>query len=190
LADPEFIPPGWLLAAWPDLLDPNFMHSVILVCRHTEDGAFGLVLNDPLETDTTDLLADHPVFGRTALPVFRGGPVDTDTLQFVHRLPHELPGAQEISDELWMGGDFEALGRFVERHPERALGELRFFVGYSGWGVGQLEEELAGGSWVPAPPDTDEVFAPEPAGAWKRVLRGLGDVGRGLAEMPPDPEWN
>lgn len=190
MADVERIAPGWLLAAWPDLLDPHFMHSVILMCRHEESGAFGLVLNDPLDVDTTELLSSHEVFGKIGLPVFRGGPVDVDTLQFVHRLPGEIPGAQPISDELWMGGDFEALARFVQRNPERALGEVRLFLGYSGWGVDQLEDELVGGSWVPAPPDVDEVFAKDPSGAWKRVLRSLGDVGRGLAEMPPDPEWN
>jgi len=179
-----------MLAAWPDLMDPNFMHSVILICRHSDEGAFGFVLNDPLEIDTKTLLAAHSVFGRIALPVFKGGPVDADTLQFVHRLPHEIPGAQEVSDELWIGGDFEALARFVERNPERALGEVRLLLGYSGWGAGQLDEELVGGSWVPAPPDADEVFARDPTRAWKRVLSSLGELGRGLAEMPPDPEWN
>ncbi len=182
--------PGWLLAAWPDLMDPNFMHRVILICRHTEAGAFGLVLNDPLEVGTTTLLAGHEVFGKIDLPVFRGGPVDVATLQYVHRLPNELPGAQQVSEDLWIGGDFEALSRLVERNPERALGEVRLFLGYSGWGVDQLEDELQGGSWVPAPPSSDEVFHPDPQGAWKRVLRSLGDVGRGLAEMPPDPTWN
>jgi len=190
MAAPEFIQPGWLLAAWPDLMDPNFRHRVILICRHTEAGAFGLVLNDPLKVGTTLLLSGHPVFGKIELPVFRGGPVDVATLQYVHRLPDELPGAQQVSDELFIGGDFEALARLVERHPERALGEVRLFLGYSGWGAGQLEEELASGSWVPAPPDADEVFHAHPEGAWKRVLRSLGGVGRGLAEMPPDPTWN
>lgn len=187
---PELIPPGWLLAAWPDLTDPDFMHSVILNCRHTRQGAFGFVLNHPLGIDTTKLLQAHSVFGRIGLPIFRGGPVDPDTLQFVHRLPHELPGAQEVSDQLWMGGDFDALARFTERHPKRALNEVRLFLGYSGWDEGQLDQELTEGSWIPAAPDLAEVFSPDSKGAWKRVLKSLGELGQSLAKLPPDPEWN
>lgn len=185
-----FLTPGALVAAWPDLMDPNFMHGVILMCRHSEVGAFGLVLNQPLELGTDTLLTSHPIFGRLNFPVYKGGPVEAGTMQYVHRVPHAIPGAQPVSDELWMGGDFEALARFVEKEPERAQDDVRLFLGYSGWGAGQLEAEVVEGSWIPAPPDVDEVFHPDAEGAWRRVLSSLGDVGRGLAGMPPDPEWN
>ena len=184
------LPPGWLVAAWPDLMDPNFMHGVVLMCRHTEQGAFGLVLNQPLDICTDTLLTSHPIFGQIEFPVYKGGPVDAATLQYVHRVPAEIPGSQAVSDELWMGGDFEALARFVERDPERAQDDVRLFLGYSGWSPGQLEAEVGEGSWIPAPPDVGEVFHPDAEGAWRRVLSGLGDVGRGLAGQPPDPEWN
>ena len=189
-SSPYTIPPGGFLAAWPDLVDPNFFHRVLVVCQHGDAGAYGLVVNDPLEQTTRDLMPSHPIFGSLDFPVFRGGPVQTSTLQYLHRIPRELPGAAPVTDEVWIGGDFDALARFVERNPERALGEVRLFLGYSGWGAGQLEEELRGGSWVPAACGPEEVFSDDPAGAWQRVLRGLGDVGQGLADLPPDPEWN
>lgn len=185
-----FLAPGEMLAAWPDLLDPNFMHSVLLMCRHSDQGAFGFVLNDPLDVGTETLLTSHEVFGSIEFPVFKGGPVDVATLQYVHRVPREIPGAQPINDELWLGGDFEALARFVAADPERAQGDVRLFLGYSGWGGGQLEAEVGEGSWIPVPADAGEVFDADARGAWRRVLSSLGDVGRGLAGMPPDPEWN
>ncbi len=189
-ADRLRIEPGSLLLAWPDLVDPNFMHRVILMCRHSDQGAFGLVLNDPLEVGTETLLASHSVLGTVEFPIFRGGPVDVGTLQYLHRVPEAIPEAQQVTDELWIGGDFDALASFIARDTERALGEVRLFLGYSGWGAGQLEGELTGGSWVPAAADTGEVFSSDPDGAWKRILRGLGDVGRDLSNQPPDPHWN
>jgi len=191
MADETYrIPAGGLLCAWPDLVDPNFFRRVLVVCQHSDEGAYGLVLNDPLEATTKDLMPSHPILGSLEFPVFRGGPVDPGTLQYLHRIPRELPGAVSITDEVWMGGDFDALTRFIEKAPERALGEVRLFLGYSGWGEGQLEEELRGGSWVPATCGPEEVFSDDPEGAWQRVLRGLGEVGEGLADLPPDPEWN
>lgn len=186
----ECLAPGWMLAAWPDLMDENFMHRVLLMCRHTSHGAFGLILNHPMEAGTDTLLSSHPILGKLNFPIFKGGPVDAGTLQYVHRVPGDIPGAQQVSDDLWMGGDFEALARFIERRPEEAQGFVRLFLGYAGWSGGQLEAEVAEGSWIPAPPDADEVFHADPEGAWRRVLCSLGDVGRGLAGLPPDPEWN
>ncbi|MDF1800881.1 MAG: YqgE/AlgH family protein [Planctomycetota bacterium] len=190
MADAYRIDAGGFLCAWPDLVDPNFFHRVLLMCQHGDEGAFGLIVNEPLEVTTRELLTSHPVFGSLDFPVFRGGPVDVTTLQYLHRIPAELPGAEPVGEDVWLGGDFEALARYVARAPERALGEVRLFLGYSGWGAGQLEAELRTGSWVPATCGVDEVFSNDPEGAWQRVLRSLGDVGEGLSSMPPGPDWN
>ena len=118
-SSPYTIPPGGFLAAWPDLVDPNFFHRVLVVCQHGDAGAYGLVVNDPLEQTTRDLMPSHPIFGSLDFPVFRGGPVQTSTLQYLHRIPRELPGAAPVTDEVWIGGDFDALARFVHGHPLR-----------------------------------------------------------------------
>ncbi len=190
LPSPDFVDPGTLLCAWPDLQDPNFMHGVIVICEHSRHGAFGLVLNDPLDVGTETLLVNHKLLGQVEFPIYRGGPVEVGGLQFLHAVPEHIPGGHCIADGLWIGGDFDALARYVSANPEVAAGNVRLFVGYSGWGAGQLEQELQTGSWVPAAASVDEVFHPEPSTAWRRILQSLGAIGRELAEQPPDPRWN
>lgn len=181
---------GSLLAAWPDLMDPNFMHSVVLMCQHTEDGAYGLVLNRPTKHGVDELLPDHPLLGRVSFPVFLGGPVSHETMQFVHTVPKEVPGGFELCSGLYLGGDLDALGRYLIESPELAASKVRLFLGYSGWGTGQLEGELAVGSWVPAPYLPEVVFADDPAATWKQVVRAAGKDAEGLDAEPPDPSWN
>lgn len=182
--------PGTLLAAAPDMLDPNFMHAVVLMCRHSEQGAFGLVVNRPSAVTVDVLLPDHPVLGKRRFPVHTGGPVGLDTLQFLHRAGDRIPGGIEIANGLWLGGEIEHLARCIADDEDRALGRVRLIVGYSGWGAGQLESELATGSWLPAALDVDGVFERDPQVLWRNVLRSLGNEGAGLEDLPPDVSWN
>ena len=186
----NFIEPGSFLCAWPDLQDPNFMHRVIAMCEHSRHGAFGLVLNDPLDVGTETLLTNHKLLGQIEFPIYRGGPVEVQGLQFLHRVPEAVPGGHCITEDLWIGGDFNALAEFIHKDPKAALDKVRLFIGYSGWGAGQLEAELESGSWVPAAVSIDEVFASESSTAWKRVLQSLGQIGKELSEQPPDPRVN
>jgi putative transcriptional regulator len=181
---------GTLLAAWPDLMDPNFMHSVVLVCQHSEEGAYGLVTNRATQFKASDLLTDHPTLKESDFPVFLGGPVDHTTLQFLHTVPDEIPGGLCLDGKLWLGGELDALGRFVTHERARALGCVRVFLGYSGWGAGQLESELAIGSWIPAPPAMEAIFGEEGESTWRRVVRSIGRAGADLENLPPDVSWN
>jgi putative transcriptional regulator len=184
------VDPGTLLAAWPDLLDPNFMHGVVLICQHSEQGAYGLVVNRPTEFELSDLLPDHPLLGSSSFPVHLGGPVDHATMQFLHVVPDEIPGGLCLDGKLWLGGELEAMARCVTADAERAAGKLRVFLGYSGWGAGQLDAELAAGSWVPAPPSLDAVFGEVGESTWRRVVRSVGRSVGDLGELPPDVSWN
>ena len=182
--------PGSLLAAAPDMLDPNFMHTVVLMCRHAEDGAYGLVINRPAAV-TLDVLAPaHPVLKEQRFPIFAGGPVGLDTLQFLHRVEERIPGGVEIGEGLFLGGDIDALAAYIAKEKSRARGKVRLLVGYSGWGAGQLETELATGSWLPAPLKPEWVFGKDSAATWRNVLRSLGGEASGLVDLPPDPSWN
>ena len=165
------LPSGSLLAAWPGLPDPNFAESVLLVCEHGEAGAYGLVLNRPLELAVSDLLPDHPVLGGLSATVRLGGPVEQQRLQFVHMLPGRIRGGAEICTGLWMGGELDDLAAVlaeVER-GELSRPPLRLFLGYAGWSGGQLEAELAGRSWMPAPFDASIVFD-EQDDPWRRLV--------------------
>ncbi len=179
-----------MLAAWPDLLDPNFMHSVVLVCQHSEQGAYGLVTNHGTELKLSDLLPEHRLLRECGFPVHLGGPVDHTTMQFVHIVPDEIPGGVSIDGRLWLGGDLDALARFVLENDERARRSLRIFLGYSGWGAGQLEVELGVGSWIPAPPMLEAIFEGEGEPTWRKVVRSVGKTGADLENLPPDVSWN
>jgi putative transcriptional regulator len=171
------VPPGSFLAAGPDLLDPNFLHAVVLIGQHSAGGAYGLVLNRLSPHTTDDVLDDSLALGRAKVPISLGGPVGLDTLQILHRAPARVDGGVELCDGLFLGG--EAFRR-----------DVRLFLGYAGWGAGQLEAELAAGTWLPAPPEAAAVFESEPAQMWRHVVRRLGATTEGFERQPPDPRWN
>ena len=182
--------PGSFLVSVPQMLDPNFMHTVVLICEHTADGALGLVVNRAPSVLVRDLLPQHPVFSELDFPVHQGGPVGLDTMQFIHTTADRIPGGIELARDLYLGGDLEALGAFIDSSPEPQR-KTRLFVGYAGWGGGQLDTELKTGSWVPAPLDSKLLFSDEPAeDVWRRSLRSLGLAGENLSQLPPDVSWN
>jgi len=180
---------GTLLVAKPHLLDPNFTRTVVLLCDHDdESGTLGFVLNRRSENSLAEVLAgDHDFTGRRD-PVYLGGPVGLDQLAIVHREPG-LESAIEVVPGVFVGGDAALLGTRVREHatPEA---DLRFLVGYSGWGKGQLAREMEEDTWVVAPASPAWVFDPEPESLWRRVLRSLGGVHSLMANAPTDPELN
>jgi putative transcriptional regulator len=182
--------PGTLIAAAPDLRDPNFMHAVVLMCQHTGEGAYGLVINRPAMVTVDVLLPEHPILSNEKMRVFTGGPVGLNTLQFLHCAPESIPGGLDLGRGLWLGGELEALARYVSAHGEEADRQVRMILGYSGWGAGQLEAELATGSWIPATLDRTWVFETDPEIVWRKVIRSLGRRAAGLEDLPPDVSWN
>jgi len=155
---------GKLLVASPQLLDPNFYRTVVLLFEHDENGALGVVLNRPTE----ESLAEHlPAWADRAVEpavVFVGGPVQNEIAVGVAEWGSGPEG--------WLRA-FDDVGFFDLSAPpgtEQDPGRIRVFSGYSGWDAGQLEVELAVDSWFIVDPVTDDVFG-DPAGLWARVLR-------------------
>lgn len=179
--------PGDLLVAVPPLADPNFRRTLILLCDHTVDGSFGLVLNRPTEHLLAEVLDDLPP-GLDA-PLWMGGPVQTDTLHYLHAYGDAIDGALPVSDGVYWGGAFEALVRGLadgDLDPER----VRFFAGYSGWGPGQLDAEVDDGAWLVLNADLPLVFDPSGDALWRDVLRRLGGEYALLSTYPDDPQMN
>lgn len=178
-----------LLVARPTLLDPNFARTVVLLCEHDdEEGSLGFVLNRPSPSRLGEILqGDHDFEGRND-PVFLGGPVELDKLAIVH---HEegLPGSVEVLPGVFLGGKVEDLGERV-RKEDTPEGGIRFFVGYSGWGKGQLAREMEEDTWLLCPARPEWIFDPDPATLWKRVLRTFGGPWSVAARSPADPEMN
>ena len=179
------IGPGVVLAAVPVLRDPNFYRTVVLVCEHGEDGTFGLVLNRDTEIDPSEIMDELGPAGRT---VRIGGPVQTDTLHFLHEFGDRIPEAIEVQDGVWWGGDFDALKEQLAE-PSTEAG-VRLFLGYSGWGGGQLDAELEEGSWAVAHARAEWVFRTDPEDVWRQVMLRLGGDWALMANFPDDPRMN
>lgn len=186
--DPHATPrKGALLVASPRLLDPNFMHTVVLLIDHGGKGTFGLVLNRPLEVSVGAIGADVPLLAGRNDPVWAGGPVQRGELHVLHRSGASVPGALDVIDGVQFGGDPEVLRTAL---ADCGAGAVRFVAGYAGWGEGQLAAEMAEDSWVVVPGTAKRIFDPHPETLWRRVLRAEGGQVAELADVPPDPSWN
>ncbi len=178
--------PGVLLVAEPALLDPNFRRSVILLCDHGAAGSFGLILNRPTELRLPDVL-DEPV--GLEHPLWFGGPVQTDTLHYLHAYADELEHAVAVLDGVGWGGPFEEIAAQVRAGALDGNG-FRFFVGYAGWGEGQLADEVGEGSWVVLPASAAQVLGGDPSVLWRETMRALGGEYALLSNYPDDPQMN
>jgi len=177
---------GKLLISEPFLLDPNFKRTIILLSEHNEEGSVGFILNKPTDLKLSLLVEDFPEFDA---PVYFGGPVQIDTLQFIHKAGDIIEGSVEIGDGLYWGGSFEVMKLLAEAkqlNPE----DFRFFLGYSGWGAGQLAKEMKMNSWLVASASTDVIFTDEPEKLWREVLKGMGKKFAILASFPENPSVN
>lgn len=177
---------GNVLVAEPFMIDPNFKRSVVLLCEKEEDGSLGFILNKSLDMKITELIADFPEFDSY---VHYGGPVQTDTIHYIHNVGELLDDSRQVVDGVYWGGDFEKL-KFLIRSELIKPGDIRFFVGYSGWSPGQLEEEMAYGSWVIAQMDANYLFKNKPQTLWKKVMQNKGDTFSVIAQMPEGVNWN
>ncbi|WP_426492036.1 YqgE/AlgH family protein [Hymenobacter sp. 102] len=183
--------PGCLLISQPFLGDPNFERTVVLLCSHSEEeGSFGLVLNRPATLQLGDVLT---LPGGDALPAARiplgvGGPVQPDTLHYLHRHA-ALPEAQSLGQQVYWGGDFEGL---LAQLISGALppGDVRLYVGYSGWTAGQLAAEIRENVWIVHPDAAAKVFTLTTDAFWQAILREKGGRYRMLSNYPTDPRLN
>lgn len=178
--------PGILLIADPFLKDPNFIRTVIILCEHQQEGSFGFVLNKQYE-QTLDELMDG--FEEHKIPIYYGGPVQMDTIHFLHQYPEKVTGGMEIMKGVYWGGDFEMLGEMVKSN-EIDYNKVRFFIGYSGWGDGQLNSELNEKSWLTATATRKLIFHNQPDEIWKDSLRHLGGDYEMMINFPIDPQLN
>lgn len=178
---------GTLLIAEPFLKDPNFMRTVILLCRHSEaDGSFGFVINSLFHKKLDELVPELKGFD---LPVYKGGPVQLDTLHYIHQYPELLPDCQKITDDVFWGGDFETL-KILMLAGEIDADSIRFFLGYSGWEEGQLDGEMEDKSWLTVNANRTIVFDTAIEDIWKASLIKLGGKYELMIHYPTDPQLN
>lgn len=178
---------GSLLLSEPFMLDPNFKRSVVLIAEHNEDGTVGYVMNQKSGYYLQDLIPELP---NASFPVYVGGPVGNDTLHFIHRCNDRMHSGAEIAKGIFWGGNFETLKLLINNN-EVEEGEVRFFLGYSGWDLGQLDKELKQNSWlVTNNYDSGFLFDDEHDNLWRNVILGLGPKYAHIVNFPENPQWN
>jgi putative transcriptional regulator len=177
---------GMLLVAEPFLKDPNFLRSVILICEHNQDGSFGFVLNKKVSYTLGDLVSD---LKGCNLPVYCGGPVQLDTVHFIHTVPNLIEGGCNIGNGIYWGGSFETVKKLVASNKLNAK-NIKFFVGYSGWDSNQLQEELDEQTWLTLPANNTLAFNIGAKNIWSESLKQMGATFVPLANYPIDPTLN
>jgi putative transcriptional regulator len=178
--------PGILLIADPFLKDPNFLRTVVLLCDHKEDGSFGFVLNRQYENTLDELI---PELEGRKIPVYYGGPVQMDSIHFLHQYPDAIPGGQEIIKGIWWGGDFDAAIDFMKSNTADKS-KIRFYIGYSGWGEGQLDTEMTEKTWLTVKANRRLIFHNKHGEIWKDSLKHLGGDYEMMINFPIDPQLN
>lgn len=162
------------------------MRTVVFLCEHQNEGSFGFVLNKQYELTLDELITN---FEGYPIPVFYGGPVQVDTIHFLHQYPDLIPGGQEVLKGIYWGGDFEMVTQLVKNN-EIDYNKIRFFLGYSGWSDGQLNDELKEKTWLTVSATRNLVFHPSPDDLWKDSLRHLGGDYEMMINFPIDPQLN
>jgi putative transcriptional regulator len=178
---------GDLLLSEPFLQDENFVRSVVLLCEHNDEGSFGLVINKVSILRLGELVQDLEFLENE---VFVGGPVEQNTLHYIYLGEKELDRSIPIGKDLWWGGDYEQLVEKLksgEMNPDN----VRFFIGYSGWGLDQLEEELKDKTWIVCKGEVDsQTFEYTPDELWRKLLKNMGGEFKVIANYPLDPRLN
>ena len=177
---------GILLIADPFLKDPNFLRTVVFLCEHKEEGTFGFVLNRQYENTLDELI---PELEGNKVPVYYGGPVQQDTIHFLHQYPDDVPGGIEVLKGVWWGGDFEKLVDLIQK-GNIDFNRIRFFIGYSGWSGGQLITEMEEKTWLTVKATRKLVFHRNSDEIWKDSLKLLGGEYEMMINFPIDPQLN
>lgn len=176
-----------LLISEPFMLDPNFKRSVVLLTEHGEEGTVGYVLNQKSNVMISDLISECR---DVDFPVYFGGPVGTDSLHFIHRCYDRMLSGTPVGEDIFWGGDFELLKQLLAA-GEVKQEEVRFFIGYSGWEQGQLEEEINHNSWLVTDRyKVDALFLEDEENLWKEVLLSMGPRYAHIVNFPDSPQWN
>ena len=173
---------GSLLVAHPNMLDPNFRRAVLLLSAHTpDDGALGVILNRPLEKRVSEVVSEAPLNALDKVPVFFGGPVGRDRLIFA-----SLEWKSGEGLKLNHNVDMDEANKQIGKNP----GSVRAFIGYAGWGAGQLEAEMKQNAWVIRKPDRATMKLDRLPRLWFDIMSGLGPWFKLLAAAPDDPSLN
>jgi putative transcriptional regulator len=167
----ELAAPAFLIAM-PQLGDPNFARGVVLIVDHGDDGSMGLLINRPTDLEVSEFAASQNMkwAGDGKARIFQGGPVQTERAFILHASPHEGPETEDVVGDVRLSYSLESLKLLADEPPKR----YRIFLGYAGWGPGQLADELTQGAWLVGQADEKLIFAAGTDTVWEAALRDMG----------------
>lgn len=181
----QIIRSGTILLAEPFMQENMFGRAAILICHHDAEGSIGLILNKPAANPFSEDDADHPL---KYFSFYAGGPVEVNNMFYFHQLTY-LPEAVLLKDGICWQGNYDAL---LEAITEKAFTEEngRFFIGYSGWGEGQLEAEIKSEDWMVYNGPIDDILTVDSSEIWKHLLKKMGPYYKMVSNFPTDPNLN
>ena len=177
---------GKILISEPFLRDATFGRSVILLIDHTDEGTMGLIINKPLPIFVNDIIKEFKYIND--IPLYKGGPVATDTLFYLHTLAN-ISGAIPVSKGLYLNGDFDEIKKYILQ-GNKVDQHIRFFLGYSGWESEQLSTELKENTWLVSKEDKDYLMNSDTKDMWKEALEKLGSKYEAWSRFPRVPTFN
>ena len=176
---------GCIIISEPFLAGNFFSRSTVLLAEYSENGAVGFILNKPVKAKINRLFRLSSGF---TPELYIGGPVGSDSLFYIHTLGHKIKESIHIKDELYWGGDFESVKLALELDVSNAA-QIKFFLGYSGWSPGQLENEIKENSWLVAEADTKLVMNSD-RNFWLESVKNAGGHYETWQNFPEDPNSN
>ena len=177
---------GKILISEPFLRDATFGRSVILLIDHTDEGTMGLIINKPLPIFVNDIIKEFKYIDD--IPLYKGGPVATDTLFYLHTLAN-ISGAIPVSKGLYLNGDFDEIKKYILQ-GNKVDQHIRFFLGYCGWEGEQLNDELKENTWLVSKEDKDYLMNSDTKDMWKEALEKLGSKYEAWSLFPRVPTFN
>jgi putative transcriptional regulator len=176
---------GLILISEPGLMDQYFKRAILLLVEHNEKGTVGFVLNRIIEMNLSELIPDFPDFPSL---ISIGGPVGPNSIHFIHTVGELIPETTLVSDGLYWGGDFDAVKALILQKKITPR-QIRFFLGYSGWGKNQLNDELNLNSWVVSSIDLVQIMAGKDD-LWNRIVHQMGPKFKPWTIYPENPSLN
>ncbi|UMB60858.1 YqgE/AlgH family protein [Lutibacter sp. A80] len=177
---------GKLLIAEPSILnDKEFNRSVIYLTEHSQDGCIGFIINRPTEFVLSDLIPEIDC----DFTVYSGGPVDQENLYFIHKVPELIPDSIQIDAEFYWGGNFNSLTKLLNEKIIE-FSDIRFFLGYSGWSIEQLNEEINESTWIITKNKYPNLLTIKSDEIWRNQLMAFGGEYQIWANAPKNPALN
>ena len=177
---------GQLLISEPSLNDPEFFKSVVLLTHHTKEESIGLVLNNATKITLNEILDNIPLGD---FPIYIGGPVENDSILFIHTLGKIVPGSVKITNGLYFGGEFEKIIELISKN-KISKNEIRFFSGYAGWNATQLKKEILNKDWIIEKSNKEICMRYCSKELWSTLIRTKKNKYAIWANMPKDPSMN